>query len=152
MDADTLRTAVIADPDDNGPRLAYADLQEECGDSHRAEFIRVQCALAAMAEDDDLRFDLEKREVGLLYKHKHRWLQEDLPDLTWSPYPEGFWAFEYWRGFVEKIGASPSMLLAEARSLSRRVPFRDLSTSFWSNSFSPHGPGPSVSDVLADWP
>jgi uncharacterized protein (TIGR02996 family) len=50
MDADPvldmLLRAVIAHPDDDGPRLAFADRLEETGaDDARAEFIRVQCTM-----------------------------------------------------------------------------------------------------------
>ncbi len=34
--------AIVADIDDNAPRLIYADWLDEQGDSNRAEFIRVQ--------------------------------------------------------------------------------------------------------------
>src|SRR5262245_1243255 len=34
-------------PDEDGPRLIYADWLEEQGECDRAEFIRVQCELAA---------------------------------------------------------------------------------------------------------
>lgn len=40
--------AIIANPADDAPRLIYADWLEEHGNSNRAEFIRIQCELAAM--------------------------------------------------------------------------------------------------------
>jgi uncharacterized protein (TIGR02996 family) len=43
--ADLLR-AVLAEPEDDAPRLIYADWLDEEGEGDRAEFIRVQCALA----------------------------------------------------------------------------------------------------------
>ena len=36
-------------PDDDAPRLVYADWLEDNGDPQRAEFIRVQCELARTA-------------------------------------------------------------------------------------------------------
>ncbi len=47
VDADYLR-AVIDRPDDDAPRLAYADYLDECGQAERAEFIRLQCRLATL--------------------------------------------------------------------------------------------------------
>ena len=47
-DADALLRAILANPDDDLPRLVYADWLEEHGESERAEFIRVQCELAGM--------------------------------------------------------------------------------------------------------
>ena len=44
--------AVLENPDDDTPRLIYADWLEERGDP-RGEFIRVQCELANMTEEDD---------------------------------------------------------------------------------------------------
>jgi uncharacterized protein (TIGR02996 family) len=45
-DADAFIRAIIAEPDDDVPRLVYADWLDERGDP-RGEFIRVQCALAS---------------------------------------------------------------------------------------------------------
>jgi uncharacterized protein (TIGR02996 family) len=49
--ADLLR-AVIASPEDDAPRLILADYLDEQGECDRAEFIRVQCALARDDFDD----------------------------------------------------------------------------------------------------
>ena len=62
--ADFLR-AIRADPDADAVRLAYADWLEDDGDADRAEFIRVQCALAERPDDGALR----KRERRLLAEH-----------------------------------------------------------------------------------
>jgi uncharacterized protein (TIGR02996 family) len=45
-DAAALLAAIRATPDDDAPRLVYADWLEEHGQPERAEFIRVQCELA----------------------------------------------------------------------------------------------------------
>lgn len=45
-DGDLLLKAILANPDDDTPRLVYADYLQEHGDEPRAEFIRVQVALA----------------------------------------------------------------------------------------------------------
>jgi len=41
-----LLDAIRAAPDDDAPRLVYADWLDEHGQPERAEFIRVQCELA----------------------------------------------------------------------------------------------------------
>lgn len=49
-DESAFLATIIANPDDDAPRLVYADWMEERGDEDgvaRAEFIRVQCELAA---------------------------------------------------------------------------------------------------------
>jgi uncharacterized protein (TIGR02996 family) len=67
-DEPALLSAIIAHPDEDTPRLAYADWLDERGDPTRAEFIRVQCRLAdlspahpdwvALSERQDELFDL----------------------------------------------------------------------------------------------
>lgn len=44
-DREALMQAVLRDPDNDGPRLIYADWLDEHGENGRAEFIRVQCEL-----------------------------------------------------------------------------------------------------------
>jgi uncharacterized protein (TIGR02996 family) len=43
-----LLAAILAAPDDDAPRLAYADWLDEHGEPERASFIRVQCKLARL--------------------------------------------------------------------------------------------------------
>lgn len=52
-DADFL-AAILETPDDDFPRLAYADFLDERGQAARAEFIRVQCALALAKNPDPI--------------------------------------------------------------------------------------------------
>ena len=51
--------AILAHPDDDGPRLVYADWLDEQGQAARAEFIRVQCELARLGEADPRRLARE---------------------------------------------------------------------------------------------
>jgi uncharacterized protein (TIGR02996 family) len=70
-----LRAAIVAEPDEDMPRLAYADWLDENkpdelpspaeSSSARAEFIRVQCRLAAGAFDDPDYPELLEREADL---------------------------------------------------------------------------------------
>ena len=43
-----LRAAVLAHPDDDLPRLVYADWLDESGDPDGARFLRAQIAMAAL--------------------------------------------------------------------------------------------------------
>lgn len=43
---DAFLRAIIANPDDDAPRLIFADWLEEHGEGERSEFIRVQCEIA----------------------------------------------------------------------------------------------------------
>jgi uncharacterized protein (TIGR02996 family) len=45
MNRDAFMRTILANPDDNGPRLVFADWLEERGETAQAEFIRVQCEL-----------------------------------------------------------------------------------------------------------
>src|SRR5262249_7808777 len=51
-DEDALLRGIRAAPEDDLPRLVYADWLDDHGDASRAELIRVQCRLAGLAEDD----------------------------------------------------------------------------------------------------
>ncbi|MFL5340268.1 MAG: TIGR02996 domain-containing protein [Gemmataceae bacterium] len=65
--------AIRANPDDDGPRLVYADWLEERGECDRAEFIRVQCELE-YAPDDQRWEALTRRAAELLTAHEEEWL------------------------------------------------------------------------------
>ena len=93
---DAFLQAICENPDDEAPRLMYADWLTEHGDP-RGEFIRVQCRLAGMSEDGQDRPDLERREKWLLGLHDRDWAAE-LPRL------EGVaWGEDFRRGFVEAV-------------------------------------------------
>jgi uncharacterized protein (TIGR02996 family) len=65
MSHDAFLKAIIDNPDDESLRLIYADYLDEQGDL-RADFLRVQCALASLAYDDPRRKALDARERKLL--------------------------------------------------------------------------------------
>src|SRR5262245_27737496 len=67
--------AIVADPDDDTPRLVYADWLEDHGQPERAEFIRAQIELARLGEGDPRRDALEARAGELEKAHSARWLQ-----------------------------------------------------------------------------
>src|SRR5438270_7169384 len=81
--------AIEAAPDDDTHRLVYADWLAEHGDEARAEFIRVQCQLARLDEEDSRRDELSQREQDLLDAHRDRWLAE-LPAVLVNEYQPTF--------------------------------------------------------------
>jgi uncharacterized protein (TIGR02996 family) len=88
---DALLKAVIAEPDDDSPRLIYADWLEENGQEARAEFIRVQVALAWSREGSREYRELEARAEKLQRKH----------DIIWAgPFREATTHWGYYRGFI----------------------------------------------------
>lgn len=73
---EALLQAVVADPEDDTPRLIYADWLEEQGspdDLARAEFIRVQMELVA-TDDPKRARELRTREKALWAANREKWL------------------------------------------------------------------------------
>jgi uncharacterized protein (TIGR02996 family) len=70
----SLLAEIRALPDDDVPRLVYADWLEDQGDSDRAEFIRLQVRLARAPEHSPERFELEEQSEDLLAQHQRDWL------------------------------------------------------------------------------
>jgi uncharacterized protein (TIGR02996 family) len=81
MDMDdrrALMAAIIADPDDDTPRLAFADWLQEHGDEHdqaRAEFIRLQCRHAQLSASDPQKSMPYPSAVELQSRHATTWLK-----------------------------------------------------------------------------
>jgi uncharacterized protein (TIGR02996 family) len=72
MNADALLAAIRESPDDDAPRLIYADWLEEHGDEKdraHAELIRAQVEMARLPLDDDRRAELLHREDKLRHRH-----------------------------------------------------------------------------------
>jgi uncharacterized protein (TIGR02996 family) len=98
-------------PEDDTPRLVYADWLEDEGDSERAEFIRAQCRRSEVQP--------AAREAELLTRNEARW-RAALPQL------EGItWGDEFTRGFVEGVFAETAgAFLRHAPALFAVAPVR----------------------------
>jgi uncharacterized protein (TIGR02996 family) len=114
-DEDALLAAIRAAPDEDTPRLAYADWLDEnrpdpapspaAGPSARAEFVRVQCRLAAAGADDPDYPDLLERAADLAdWLNTHQPAPDPgLPDLYYqTAYDTAEWG-DYRRGFFELV-------------------------------------------------
>jgi uncharacterized protein (TIGR02996 family) len=134
--------AILDDPDDDSPRLVYADWLEEHGGAAqqaRAEFIRLQCALAddceppwhrpfshreaalqtladLTREADVRRQKLARRRDLLQRDHRDRWLAGE---------PKWLQAV-FRRGFVEHVGISVWDFFESAEALFDRHPIRGV--------------------------
>ncbi len=83
-DSLSLKRAIFTNPDEDTPRLMYADWLQENGDSSQAEFIRAQCELAKLQRGDSptttenisLGASLLKRTRLLFEANIERWLTE----------------------------------------------------------------------------
>ncbi len=109
---------IIAVPDDDGPRLVYADWLEERADP-RGEFIRVQCEEARL-EDCARRKKLRSRAKQLLQAHGKQWT--DSLDATGAG--NEFRDPEYHRGFVETAKMSLRFFLRSGAGVMTRTPLR----------------------------
>ena len=94
-----LLRAIREHPDDDLPRLVYADWLEEHGEPQRAEFIRSQVELARGVESEQRRQALRAREAELLETHAAGWT-EPLAGLVRG------WRFS--RGFIERVTLTPA--------------------------------------------
>src|SRR5262249_54159392 len=84
--------AIIAEPDDDTPRLIFADWLEEQGDAARAEFIRVQIERARLPEWDarQVRLRLRERELIEQYGLKWKWELPNIEGINWEDFRRGF--------------------------------------------------------------
>src|SRR5438477_11581752 len=94
-----LLRAIREMPDENTPRLIYADYLDEEGHAARAEFIRVQIERSQLPEHDPRRAPLEDREQELLAEHEAAWLGVAPDDM------DGLAEWEVERGFVHGVAA-----------------------------------------------
>jgi uncharacterized protein (TIGR02996 family) len=105
--------AILENPDDDTPRLVYADWLDEHGEPERAEFIRIQCRLAKMAWTDPERQPLADEEERLREQFLPKWLGPLVDD----PEDPGYWDFE--RGFLAELDIGPRKYLRHADLLAR---------------------------------
>jgi uncharacterized protein (TIGR02996 family) len=94
-DEEALLRAIWAEPDDDAPRLVYADWLEENGQPERAEFIRVQIELASLTRPSPRRQRLLKRQGDLLILYRAEWL---------VPLCDSALPWQFHRGLVERLG------------------------------------------------
>jgi uncharacterized protein (TIGR02996 family) len=107
---------VIAHPNDDAPRLVFADWLDERGESARAEFIRLQCERARLPLEDEKQSPLQARELRLLAAHSTSW-RSGHPLLHRG---------RFRRGFIEFVQASAKELLEQGSELFTLAPIRDV--------------------------
>jgi uncharacterized protein (TIGR02996 family) len=134
---DAFLRAILERPNDDVPRLVFADWLEDNGnesDRRYSEFIRVQCRLASGAA----RPEDERNERDLLALHSAAW-EAPLKALLGLPADATPWEYRppnmygdqapHWdfrRGFLEKLSLSTEELLTHAREVFRLAPLRHL--------------------------
>ncbi|MBM3981394.1 MAG: TIGR02996 domain-containing protein [Planctomycetes bacterium] len=111
-DRDALFAAIVAHPDDDTPRLMYADWLDEhapdatpspaAGPSARAEYIRAQCRLARHPYDDPDYPELRERQRDLAeWLKAHTDSEDERPDV-----PAAFDWFGSFDGIPDRLGDS----------------------------------------------
>jgi uncharacterized protein (TIGR02996 family) len=118
-DESALLAAILAHPDEDTPRLMYADWLQENGQPDRAEFIRIQCDPTADEAAEECAAELEERNRG-------RWLA-GLPQ-----FPGAGWEFR--RGFPEHLDIPAELMLERYDAFARSPWLRFLSVHDLHNS------------------
>lgn len=111
MTEDAFLTAICDNPEDDAPRLHYAEWLVQHGQSLRGDFIRIQCQLAK----DPQRIELQERERELRREFEREW---GGPLRGWVN------GWEFHRGMVEAVTARPEAFLQHAADIFRTAPVR----------------------------
>jgi uncharacterized protein (TIGR02996 family) len=121
-DRDGLFQAILTNPDDDLPRLVYADWLEEHGDPEYARFIRTQLQLAQVPDYHPLHVRLWWEERGLVTGLPFRSRLSGVPEALALSFQD------YRRGFPWQVGAQslPDFIVA-APELFALVPLQALS-------------------------
>jgi uncharacterized protein (TIGR02996 family) len=116
-DGDALRRAVIESPDEDTPRLIYADWLEENGQPERAAFIRAQIEAASAERFGPQARAAAPRAEELLKKHR----------AAWTAHIRNLGAyFHFGRGFVEQLTTDVSEFTRCAAELFEIEPVQAL--------------------------
>jgi uncharacterized protein (TIGR02996 family) len=119
IDLEPFLQRIRAYPDDDAPRLILADwLEEQGGESAaRAQFIRVQIALAGLKSSDPRRDGLIAAERALLEQHHQQWE---------APFRRLATGLIFRRGFVEELNVDARDFVRHAHDLFAAGPIRHL--------------------------
>jgi uncharacterized protein (TIGR02996 family) len=112
--------SILADPEDDAPRLVFADWLDEHGDADRAEFIRLQVRLARIDRVNPDFLQLAERAEELKRIHHVEWVNQlpQFPEVNWE-------VFE--RGFISAVKFdSPDAFFASARDVFQAAPIREI--------------------------
>ena len=129
MNHESFLKTIIAHPDEDGPRLVYADWLDEYGATEheraRAEFIRLQCRYDSMARYSPERYDLEERATELLDRYADDW-HDGVP--TWAQFKREQPASgsKFRRGFLHGAACPAAEFFEHPGRLFAAAPIREL--------------------------
>jgi uncharacterized protein (TIGR02996 family) len=109
---------ILAAPDDNARRFAYADYLAGSGEEARAELIRYQCLAAGMPSESPVASALRRMSNEILLQYQEDW-DEPLVAL-------GAKNLEYRRGFVEALTINVEDFLKHQDQIFALAPLREL--------------------------
>jgi uncharacterized protein (TIGR02996 family) len=118
---DSLLAAIYDAPDDDAPRMVFADWLDDHGEPARAEFIRLQLRLAPMSEDDPAGKGLRERERELWAANRAAWTA-DAPK-----WPGVKVSTQFRRGWPESVTCTGAAFLKHGAKIISRLPLRELS-------------------------
>jgi uncharacterized protein (TIGR02996 family) len=120
-----LLKAIASAPDDDLPRLVYADWLEERGREERARFIRLQIG-EHTADSWAGRSECRSAAAVLLDEHHQGWFKE-LPKWARAWYGGRPWCRpDFTRGFIERVNVYASPFLKFGNQLLDRAPVVEL--------------------------
>jgi uncharacterized protein (TIGR02996 family) len=114
-ESDSLFQAILANPDDDAPRLVYADWLDEHGRPERAEFIRVQCAMARLPAQTARWLPLNDRAQRLEREWRVKWT---------GPVQDRALEAQLRRGFVDGVRLTVDQFRHSAEELVKLEPIR----------------------------
>jgi uncharacterized protein (TIGR02996 family) len=116
-----LLAAICAHPEEDTPRLVFADWLDEHGEHDRAAFIREQIALGAIPRDTPAGYARHEESRRKWLAHIYRWRAE-LPAI------EGMtWGAVFERGFVQYASvASPAVFVKHGANIMAAAPITEV--------------------------
>jgi len=130
VDERRLLDAVIAEPDDDGPRLVYADWLISQRDpllAARGEFIVVQCALEAAADDVAEHNRLKARDFELVERYGSEWCAHvGMGQVRNNRWDVPLYEADFRRGFIETASLWMNEFPGVAGQLFTHEPVRRL--------------------------
>ncbi len=125
-----LLAAIGSNPDEDTPRLAFADWCDEHNEPERASFIRLQFEAERHREWTPERMDIEEHAAEILEAHHHKWLADEPVWARSSQVKYGiFWAVSLYgihNGFLDRITLPLDECMANAPEIFATAPIREL--------------------------
>ena len=122
-DEDAILAAISAHPEEDTPRLAYADWLDEHGSHIKAEFIRVQIAVNGLVDQPSA----EQGKQIHLFRRQQELLDDHLSDLIGPLAADlGYFDVIFDRGFVAELKLDAGRLLKHADAIRALKPLPEI--------------------------